>query len=149
MLGQPEYSEGVKELLEAGVALLTTPEVKDAVDLLSSARCVVSVDTGLMHIAVQQGTPTICLFQDPIFYRPAANGYALLSKHCEPVCVENRMAARPEKVTEYPEWNWQTSNFKFCKVPEDERCINSITVDQVIGCFDKLQRHFLSGRTYT
>jgi hypothetical protein len=138
MLGQPDYSMAVKELLESGVALIPTPEVEDAVDILSSARSVVSIDTGLMHVAIQQGTPTVSLFQDPIFYRPALNNHALFSKHCEPVCVKSRMAARPESTTEYPEWSWRTSDFKFCLVPEEERCINSIGVSEVVDILDRL-----------
>jgi len=137
MLGQPEYSRTIKELVELGIKLLVTPKLKNAVDILSSARAVVSVDTGLMHIAVQQGTPTICLFQDPIFYRPYPHAHALLSKHCAQVCVENRMRSRPEKVTEYPEWSWLTCEFKACLVPEDERCINSITVEDVTTSLDE------------
>lgn len=137
MLGQPDYSMAVKELMESGVALIPTPEVEDAVDILSSARSVVSIDTGLMHVAIQQGTPTVSLFQDPIFYRPALNNHALFSKHCEPVCVKSRMAARPESTTEYPEWSWRTSDFKFCLVTEEERCINSIGVSEVVDILDR------------
>ena len=136
LLGQPEYSNIVKELMEQGFERLPTSELKDAVDILSSCRAVVSVDTGLMHIAVQQGTRTICLFQDPIFHRPQRNAYPLFSKHCAAICVEKRMTSRPEKVTEYPEWNWLTCEFKACMVPEAERCINSITVEDIVKRFN-------------
>jgi ADP-heptose:LPS heptosyltransferase len=133
MLGQPEYSQAVAQLQDQQFPLLQTPTIKDAVDILSSVKAAVSVDTGLMHLAVQQGTPTVSLFQDPIFYRPYPNALKLLSKHCAPVCVRNRMSAKPEKVTEYPEWNWKTCDFNACQVAEEERCINSITVDDVLA----------------
>jgi ADP-heptose:LPS heptosyltransferase len=132
VIGQPHISSVVKELMELGIELLPTPAVQDAIDVLSSARAVVSVDTGLMHIAVQQGTETVCLFQDPIYYRPYDNAHSILSKHCAEICVAGRMNPRPEKQTEYPERHWATQDFKTCLVPEDERCINSITVEDVL-----------------
>ena len=41
-----------------GVPEVVAPTPGEAVDVLSSCRAVVGVDTGLTHIAVQQGTPT-------------------------------------------------------------------------------------------
>ena len=135
MLGQPEHSEVVRELHENNFPLLQTPEIRDAVDILSSARAVVSVDTGLMHLAVQQGTATISLFQDPIYYRPYANAFMLLSKHCADACVEERMSARPQDTTvEKDEFCWYNGKFKTCQVSEEERCINSISVSDVLQC---------------
>ncbi len=132
MLGQPEYSQSVMDL-QPYIQLLETPTIKEAVDILSSAKAVVSVDTGLMHLAVQQGVPTVCLFQDPIFYRPYANAFKLLSKHCADACVQYRMNAMPQATTEYHEWTWATGDFYACQVSEEERCINSISVAQVLN----------------
>src|SRR5271168_4188118 len=55
MVGQPDRNEIVRELVSAGVDWIETPTVQDAIDVVSSAATVVSIDTGLMHIAVQQG----------------------------------------------------------------------------------------------
>jgi ADP-heptose:LPS heptosyltransferase len=137
MLGEPERSTIVQELLSHGVAFLPTPKLSNAIDILSSARAVVSVDTGLMHIAVQQGTQTICLFQDPIYHRPYANAHALMSKKCASVCVQNRMSPKPQAMVGYSKWSWSLADFKACLVPEDERCINSITVKDVLASLDK------------
>jgi ADP-heptose:LPS heptosyltransferase len=137
MLGEPERAIVVQELLSHGVSIIPTPKLRDAIDILSNAQAVVSVDTGLMHIAVQQGTPTICLLQDPIYHRPYANAHALMSKKCASICVQNRMSSKPQAMVGFSKWSWSPAGFKACLVPEDQRCINSITVEDVLARLDK------------
>jgi ADP-heptose:LPS heptosyltransferase len=63
------------------------PTPGDAVDLLASCRAVVGVDTGLTHIAVQQGTPTVALHRaPPVYFRPFAHARALVGEACDPAC---------------------------------------------------------------
>jgi ADP-heptose:LPS heptosyltransferase len=85
-----------------------------------------------MHISVQQGTPTICLFQDPIYHRPYANAHAVMSKKCASVCIQNRERSKPQAKVGFFEWGWSLADFEACLVPEDQRCINSITVEDVL-----------------
>ncbi len=62
MLGSLEHSRQTKELASAGISHLPTENLQEAIDLISNASSLVSVDTGLMHIGVQQGVNTVCIY---------------------------------------------------------------------------------------
>src|SRR5207253_9573384 len=47
------------DMRAAGIEAAPAPTPGDAVDVLSGCRAAIGVDTGLTHIAVQQGTPTV------------------------------------------------------------------------------------------
>jgi len=84
MLGRVDSQE-VSELIELGIEHIATPNLQDAINLISSCKSVVSVDTGLMHVAVQQGLKTVAIFgQCEIYYRPAAN--------CFPIFTDRRIS---------------------------------------------------------
>src|SRR4029453_3493130 len=73
MVGEPNNSNEVCELAQAGMSWVPTPTLAQALDVLSSSRAVVGVDTGLTHLAVHQGQPTVAVFrQNPIYYRACA-----------------------------------------------------------------------------
>jgi len=60
----------------------------DAVDVLTSCRAVVGIDTGLTHIAAQQGTATITICrQDTVFFRPWPHCRAVSGGPCDPACT--------------------------------------------------------------
>lgn len=85
MLGHAEASPEVEELISLGLQHVDTPTLQEAINLISSCRAVVSVDTGLMHIAVQQGIKTVAIFgQCEIYYRPA--------KNCLPIFTDRRLS---------------------------------------------------------
>jgi hypothetical protein len=85
MLGSADASPEITELVDLGIEHIATPELQDAINLISSSKAVVSVDTGLMHIAVQQGIKTVAIFgQCEIYYRPAGN--------CIPVFTDRRIS---------------------------------------------------------
>jgi ADP-heptose:LPS heptosyltransferase len=132
VIGQPAHSQTVRELKAAGMSLFESSSLQEAIDVISSARMVVSVDTGLMHLAVQQGIVTLGLLQDPIFFRPYPNSHRILSKSCSPDCIAQRMASRPQDRVRYPVWEWDILGFGKCLLPEMERCINSISAEQVL-----------------
>jgi ADP-heptose:LPS heptosyltransferase len=72
----------------AGIAPVCAPTPGDAVDVLSSCRAVVGIDTGMTHIAVQQGTPTVTLCRpQPVFFRPWPHCRAVTGASCDPACV--------------------------------------------------------------
>ena len=65
----------------------------DAVDVLSACRAVVGVDTGLTHIAVQQGTPTITLSRTPaVYFRDWNHARLVAGSVCDPVCQRAEQA---------------------------------------------------------
>ena len=60
----------------------------DAVDLLTSCRAVVGIDTGLTHIAVQQGTPTLTICRHgSVYMRPWSHCRVLRGGPCTAECA--------------------------------------------------------------
>ncbi len=59
----------------------------EAVDVLSACRAVVGVDTGLTHIAAQQGTPTVTICRTPaVYFRAWDHTRLVAGSACAPVC---------------------------------------------------------------
>jgi heptosyltransferase-1 len=80
---------GGSALVEAGITRLVAPTPADAVDVLSSCRAVVGVDTGLTHIAAQQGTPTVTLSRLPaVYFRDWDHTRLVAGSFCHPVCQQ-------------------------------------------------------------
>ena len=79
--------EGDNPLVEQGLARLVAPTPGDAVDVLSACSAVVGIDTGLTHIAVQQGTPTVTLCRDPaVYFRDWDHTRLVTGSECDPLC---------------------------------------------------------------
>jgi glycosyl transferase family 9 (putative heptosyltransferase) len=79
--------EGAHQLVDRGIAGLVAPTPGDAVDVLSACRAVVGVDTGLTHIAAQQGTPTVTLSRTPaVYFRNWDHTRLVAGSRCAPVC---------------------------------------------------------------
>jgi hypothetical protein len=69
------------------VVVASTPG--DAVDVLTGCRAVIGVDTGLTHIAVQQGTPTVTVCrQRSVYMRPWPHVRVLRGGRCTDSCTE-------------------------------------------------------------
>jgi heptosyltransferase-1 len=74
-------------LVDRGIAGLVAATPGDAVDVLSACRAVVGVDTGLTHIAAQQGTPTVTLSRLPaVYFRDWDHTRLVAGTACDPVC---------------------------------------------------------------
>jgi Glycosyltransferase family 9 (heptosyltransferase) len=70
-----------------GVAALVAATPPAAVDALSACRAVIGVDTGLTHIAVQQGTPTVTICRrSSVYVRPWPHSAALRGSDCTDLC---------------------------------------------------------------
>ena len=86
MLGTLKYSEQLHELISAGIPHLETPHLQDAIDVIGSCDGVIAVDTGLMHIAVQQQIRTVVIFGEcEVYYRP--------SPFCFPIFTDKRISS--------------------------------------------------------
>jgi hypothetical protein len=73
---------------EDAVPALVLPTPDAAIDALSGCRAVVGVDTGLTHIAVQQGTPTVAICRrNSVYVRPWPHCSALRGGDCTDACV--------------------------------------------------------------
>jgi hypothetical protein len=87
LVGRPEESPAVRELIDSGMQWLATPTAGDAIDVVSSALAVVAVDTGLMHAAIQQNIPTFSFVHPDMFHhRTAVNSFQFIGVHCPAEC---------------------------------------------------------------
>lgn len=143
LIGQPEMNEQVRELIEAGIPWKPTPTVADAINIISSAARVISVDTGLMHLAVHQGTPTVGLFRsDAFFARNFPHVQNLFAAPCEQNCIEQEFNYEPNASIFYSNWDdedsvkyWSALN---C-LSSGRRCMESISVASVLEAIDKIR----------
>ncbi len=150
VLGQPEKCDIVAEL--TGVAAsggatpvlphFPTPTLADALDAISSARLVVAVDTGLMHMALHQGIATVALFRsNTMFLRPGFHCRNLVAPQCDPACLKQEFSAVPNRMLNYKKGNesyayWKTWD---CALPNPaERCMSRIHVAEVYGAVREL-----------
>ena len=99
VVGQPQESPIVRQLIDAGLSWMPTPLLSEAVDVVSSCKAVVSVDTGLMHVAAHQGVPTVGMYKKfAVYVRPFDNVVSLISdKSCEIACHQREQQAAHHK----------------------------------------------------
>jgi ADP-heptose:LPS heptosyltransferase len=136
MLGQPESSAAVKEMMDS-VNWIETPSLLDCLDLISSSLAVVGVDTGLTHLAVHQGIPAICLYRNrPIYWRPFPHCFKLeAEKPCADECYALALSCRDNHLTSFVEFEPRSW---LCARPPQERCMASIDVARALKAFDHL-----------
>jgi len=131
LLGQPECSDEVAELLEAGLDWVETPTLEDALDVISSARAVIGVDTGLMHMAVHQGIPTMALYRDnPVYIRNYPHVSSLIANSCHPECIKKSLVGRNNQITEFTSFTPKTWT---CEFSDKERCMSTIDPARVMN----------------
>lgn len=81
------------EMRATGVPEVCAPTPGDAVDVLSACRAVVGIDTGLTHIAAQQGTPTVTICRrGSVYFRPWPHTRVLRGDACTDECVASEQA---------------------------------------------------------
>lgn len=142
MVGQPERSPIVRECIRAGLSLLETPTMSDALDVLSSARCVVAGDTGLMHLAVQQNIPTVALFRYNImFMREYPHVTSIVAPICHQECINIEYSAVPNKVVTFHSFEenkdklyWET--WSCTREDWKERCMAAIKPSSVLAALN-------------
>jgi hypothetical protein len=95
----------VKSPLDAfGVGALVLPTPGDVVDAMSACRGVIGIDTGLTHIAVQQGIPTVTVCRhSSVYFRPWPHCRVVRGGRCTDECmaVEARYAYNDEVSLEH------------------------------------------------
>lgn len=130
VIGLPDKSPAVSELIESGLEWIPSPDLSAALDLISSSLAVVSVDTGLMHLAVRQKKPTVAMYtRPPIFLRTEPNAFPVLAPECAFECVR-RLFENTNLDPNFPcrpgpmEWD--------CVQPGPQACMNQISVASVI-----------------
>jgi hypothetical protein len=122
------------ELDAAGIDAAPAPTPGDAVDVLGAARAVVGVDTGLTHIAAQQGTPTVTISRaNAVYFRPWPHTRLVRAEPCDDVClaVENEYAYNDR--VDLRGFQWQPRS-----CPVDGRCLESLAPDDVIAALEQV-----------
>jgi heptosyltransferase-1 len=120
--------------VDSGIASLEAATPGAAVDVLSSCRAVVGVDTGLTHIAAQQGTPTVTLCRSPaVYFRDWDHTRLVAGSWCDPVCQQTEREyahhQRTRVATEHPAP-------RECRAPLG--CLDSIQPDAVLKALGDL-----------
>jgi Glycosyltransferase family 9 (heptosyltransferase) len=126
--------EGGNALVGRGLPSFVAATPGDAVDALSACRAVVGVDTGLTHIAAQQGTPTVTLSRKPAVYFRAWDHTRLVSGSvCDPAC------GRAEKEYAYNQrvnLSGMPPPPRVC--PAESGCLDAIEPDSVLNTLNEL-----------
>jgi hypothetical protein len=147
MIGEPERCPLVHQLKDLGIPWIATPRIVDVLDTVSSCKAVVSVDTGIMHLAVQQGKPTVALFEkSPLYYRKYPNCWPLFAAPCQKECTDE-MSRTVDRGKDSKQWVWYQGKFERCKASEELKCMSFISPDAVLETLSNpgAGAHFAAG----
>ncbi len=121
-------------LRELGLAEIVAPTPGAAVDVLNSSAAVVGIDTGLTHIAVQQGTPTVMLCRDrPVYFRPWSHARVVVGDACADLCVERE---RERAYNASVRLDGFRPPVRECQLGTP--CLDSITPERVVAALEEL-----------
>ena len=122
------------EALEIGIGEILAPTPGAAIDLLSSCRAVVGVDTGLTHIAVQQNTPTVTVCRDrPVFFRQWSHSRAVSGNRCDDACLSLQRDYVHHARVSLRGFEWRA---RTC--PMGGPCMASITTPEVVAALGEV-----------
>ena len=125
---------GGNALVDHGVPELAAPTPGDAVDVLSACLAVVGVDTGLTHIAAQQGTPTVTVTRMPaVYFREWEHTRLVAGSVCDPAC---RRAEREYAYNHRVDLSGSRPGPRAC--PAASACLDSIGADSVLHALGEL-----------
>jgi hypothetical protein len=118
----------------SGLAEIVAVTPGEAVDVLTACRAVVGVDTGLTHIAAQQGTPTVTLSRTPaVYFRRWPHTRLVAGSSCDPACQ------RVEKAYAYNEVVDLSAHHPAPRVcPVGGRCLEAIEPGSVLAMLEEL-----------
>jgi ADP-heptose:LPS heptosyltransferase len=126
--------EPAPEMRALGIADARAPSPGDALDLLGAAAAVIGIDTGLTHLAVQQGTPTVAIYRTPaVFFRPWAHARAVVGDPCDDVCIAAERQRAYNAVVDLRGLRWQP---RTC--PVGGRCLSSVRAEDVLRALDSV-----------
>ena len=112
---------------EVPAVVAETPAL--AVDVLSSCRAVVGIDTGLTHIAVQQGAPTVVICRRrSVYVRPWPHCAALRGEECTDECVAAETSYAYNQVVDLRDFRPAP---RHC--PSGQRCVAGARPDDALA----------------
>ena len=127
-------TEAGPEMRATGIEEIQAATPGEAVDLLGACRAVVGVDTGLTHIAVQQGTPTVTLFRhSSVFFRPWPHARAVRGDPCDAACISTEQSNAYNKNVSLPGLDWQPWT-----CPVGGRCFDAIRPEHLLGALQEI-----------
>jgi len=133
-VGMITRDEPAAEMSGIGIDAVRAPTPGDAVDLLASCRAVVGIDTGLTHIAAQQGTPTVGIYRDrAVYFRPWANCRAVVGDRCDESCRSIERAHAYNTTVSSPGSAWEP---RTC--PVGARCLEKVRPADVMDALREL-----------
>ena len=117
-----------------GIDSVCAPTPGDAVDVLSAARAVVGVDTGLTHIAAQQRTPTVTIARhDGVYVRVWPHTRVVTGDACDEACRAVEREYAYNRRVDLRSFEWRPR-----QCPVDGRCMDSVRVDDVVRALEEL-----------
>lgn len=138
VVGENRGFTQIAQLVEAGLPHLPTATFKDALDVVSTASLVISVDTALKHLALQQRTKVVALYPTSyMFVRQDPLCDAFVAGSCDPDCASKKVpAVLTPLFDQYEEFEPVG-----CEVPDGRRCINKLQPESVAkGVIERLGR---------
>jgi Glycosyltransferase family 9 (heptosyltransferase) len=133
-VGMLTREEPEAEMAQTGIDPIRAPTPGDTVDLLTSCRAVVGIDTGLTHIAVQQGTPTVGIYRNrAVYFRPWPHCRAVLGDPCDESCQAIERAYAYNARVSLPGSGWQPRS-----CPVGARCLEKIRPADVMDALGEL-----------
>jgi Glycosyltransferase family 9 (heptosyltransferase) len=110
------------------------PTPCDAVDVLSAARAVVGIDTGLTHIAAQQGTPTVMIARWPAeFFRPWPHTRAVVGSRCDEMCAAQEQTYAYNRTVDLRGFEWEPR-----QCPSGAPCLDGVLPADVMAALEEL-----------
>jgi hypothetical protein len=133
-VGMVTRDEPDAEMVGTGIEAVPAPTPGDAVDVLTSCRAVVGIDTGLTHIAAQQGTPTVGIYRNrAVYFRPWPHTRAVVGDRCDESCQSIERAYAYNARVSSPASAWQPRS-----CPVGARCLETVRPADVIYALGEL-----------
>ena len=128
------------EMRAADVDAVNAPTPGDAVDVLGACRAVIGVDTGLTHIAVQQGTPTVTICRaNTIYLRPWPHARAVEGAECDVVCTAGEKDYAYNERVSLRGFDWQPRSVR-CRGSASTRSNRKTCSARSRTCCDRRRR---------
>jgi hypothetical protein len=126
--------EAAPEMSALGIAPACAPSPGEALDMLGAAVAVVGIDTGLTHLAVQQGTPTVTICRAPaLYFRPWPHARVVAGDRCDDACIAADKDRAYNALVDLRGLRWQP---RTC--PVEGRCLQSVQPDDVLSALENV-----------
>ena len=130
------HDEPAPQMRALGIAEERAPSPGAALDVLSAARAVVGIDTGLTHLAVQQGTPTVTICRAPaVYFRPWPHAAAVVGDRCDDACTAAEEEYAYNDRVDLRGFRWQPR-----RCPAAGRCLDSVQPEDVLAALESARR---------